>query len=224
MKNLATEIKNARQLPNKSVIIKEKSYCDLLYAWLQCNSERSDKGRMIPKVKIKWQSIEKEFTRIDSEGKVYKEMSRKTIAKYFEHLKEKGLIHLGEEDRGEDSNYYYLTTLAREDANLIEYHTLMKLTNVLQRNSLNIYSYLINQYYYNRQQPYIITIRQIKDFIGIATSTTSNNMIVDDTLDILRRLQLIDYRMKYENEKSYFEIQWVRQRLPEWSKISNESG
>lgn len=208
-------------MPSKATIVKEKNYCDLLYAWLQCNSERSDLGRMVSKAKIKWQAIERDFTRTDSEGKTYKEMSRKTIAKYFNYLEKQGFIHLGQKDKGEDEDYYYLKTLSREDANLIEFHTLVQLTNVLQKNSLNIYNYLINEYYRNRQQPYIITIRQIKDFIGIAVSTTSNNMIIDDTLDILKRLRLIDYHIVYQKEKSFFEIQWVAQRLPEWSKISD---
>jgi hypothetical protein len=32
--------KNSRQMPAISSITREKDYCDLLYAWLQCNSER----------------------------------------------------------------------------------------------------------------------------------------------------------------------------------------
>lgn len=34
--------KNSRQMPSTSSIIREKDYCDLLYAWLQCNSEREN--------------------------------------------------------------------------------------------------------------------------------------------------------------------------------------
>jgi hypothetical protein len=32
--------KNSRQMPAIAAITREKDYCDLLYAWLQCNSER----------------------------------------------------------------------------------------------------------------------------------------------------------------------------------------
>ena len=34
--------KNSRQMPSASMIVREKDYCDLLYAWLQCNSEREN--------------------------------------------------------------------------------------------------------------------------------------------------------------------------------------
>jgi hypothetical protein len=71
-------------------------------------------------------------------------MGRKTIAKYFKHLEDKGFIKLNEEDE-----YYYLTVLDSHEANLIEYNTLSKLMNVLQKNSLSIYIYLFNRYVAN---------------------------------------------------------------------------
>ena len=52
-------------------------------------------------------------------------MGRKTIAKYFKHLEDKGFIKLNQEDE-----YYYLTVLDKYEANLIEYNTLSKLMNV----------------------------------------------------------------------------------------------
>lgn len=202
--------KDSRQMPSNRATVREKDYCDLLYAWLQCKSERleDDRQRRIHKSLVKWVAIEKDFVRVDKEGKEYKVMSRKTIAKYFTFLESKKLIELKDD-------YYYLTILNPENANLIECKTLNKLMNVLQKNSLNIYNCLINEYCRRGQVPFIITIRQIKDYIGIATSTTSNNGIVDDTIDILQRLSLLDYQIKYIDNKSYIEIQWVRNALPE---------
>lgn len=202
--------KNSRQIPSTSAIIREKDYCDLLYAWLQCNSERinaTSTGRRINKSLVKWVAIEKDFTRTLSDGTTEKVMSRKTIAKYFKHLEEKGLIQL------QSDGYYYLTVLDDDEANLIEYNTLSKLINVFQKNSLSIYIYLFNRYYASGFQPFIATIKQIKDFIGIATTTTSNNIIVDDTIDILKRLGLLDYKIKFEENKSYLEFQWVKNSL-----------
>ena len=202
--------KNSRQIPSTSAIIREKDYCDLLYAWLQCNSERinaTSTGRRINKSLVKWVAIEKDFTRILSDGTTEKVMSRKTIAKYFKHLEEKRLIQL------QSDGYYYLTVLDDDEANLIEYNTLSKLINVFQKNSLSIYIYLFNRYYASGFQPFIATIKQIKDFIGIATTTTSNNIIVDDTIDILKRLGLLDYKIKFEENKSYLEFQWVKNQL-----------
>ena len=60
------------------------------------------------------------------DGSVEKVMSRKTIAKYFKHLEDRGFIKLNEEDE-----YYYLTVLDSSEANLIEYNTLSKLLNVM---------------------------------------------------------------------------------------------
>lgn len=206
--------KNSRQMPSTSSVAREKDYCDLLYAWLQCNSERenmNDVVRRIHKSKIKWVSIEKDFTRTLSDGTVDKVMSRKTIAKYFKHLEDKGLIKLNEEN-----DYYYLTVLDSTEANLIEYNTLSKLMNVLQKNSISVYIYLFNRYYANGKSSFIATIKQIKDFIGIATTTTSNNIIIDDTLDILKRLGLLEYGLiNGEDNKTYLEFKWIKNKLPD---------
>ena len=117
-------------MPSASSIVKEKDYCDLLYAWLQCNSERESinlANRRIEKSKVKWVSIERDFTRVSADGTQDKVMARKTIAKYFNHLIEKGLVY----EKEGDKEYYYLTLLENSEANLIEYNTLMKLMNVL---------------------------------------------------------------------------------------------
>ena len=199
-------------MPSTSSVAREKDYCDLLYAWLQCKSERispESQGRRILKSEIKWTKIEKDFTRKLADGTEEKVMGRKTITKYFKHLEDKGFIKLNEEDE-----YYYLTVLDSHEANLIEYITLSKLMNVLQKNSLSIYIYLFNRYVANGYQPYIATIKQIKDFIGIATTTTSNNIIIDDTIDILKRLGLLDFKMTYgEDNKTYLQFQWVKNKL-----------
>ena len=205
---------NSRQMPSTASVAREKDYCDLLYAWLQCNSERenmNDVARRIHKSKIKWTVVERDFTRVLSDGSEEKVMSRKTIAKYFKYFEDKGLIKLNEED-----GFYYLTVLDPSEANLIEYNTLSKLMNVLQKNSISVYIYLFNRYYANGRSPFIATIKQIKDFIGIATTTTSNNIIIDDTLDILRRLGLLDYGLVTgEDNKTYLEFQWIKNKLPE---------
>ena len=44
-------------MPSTTSIVREKDYCDLLYAWLQCNSERENintSRRRIEKKKVKW--------------------------------------------------------------------------------------------------------------------------------------------------------------------------
>ena len=163
----------------------------------------------IERKNVKWARIERDFTRQSSDGAIEKVMDRKTIAKYFRHLEEKGLVKLNKED-----DNYYLTVLDNYEANLIEYKTLNKLMNVFQKNSISIYIYLFNRYFANDQKPFIVTMRQIKEFIGIATSTTSNNMLIDDTLDILKRLKLLDYEIIYQDGKTMFQFKWVKNKLP----------
>lgn len=211
--------KNSRQMPSHISITREKDYCDLLYAWLQCNSERvstDDPQRRIAARLINFSAIERDFTRPtgDNGKQTEKVMNRRTIAKYFEHLQEQKLISEKQED-----GYYYLTVLEREEANLIEYTTLSKLMNVLQRHSLTIYIYLFNRYCANGYEPFIATMRQIKEFIGIATTTSSNNLIITDTIEILERLGLLKMkRIRTEEQKVLMEFQWVTNELP--NKIS----
>lgn len=204
---------DSRQMPSQSFITREKDYCDLLYAWLQCNSERVSIGsvdRKISKKKVKWAAIERDFIRVDETGKEYKIMSRKTVAKYFQFLVEEGLVI------DNDDDYYYLRVLGRQDANLIEYRTLFKMMNVLQRNCISVYIYLFNRYYANSCEPFIATMKQIKEFIGIATSTTSNNMQIADMIEFLERLGLLHMEMiTDEDNKTYMEFQWVLNKLPE---------
>lgn len=204
--------KNSRQMPTSALVVQAKEYCDLLYAWFQCESERcgiNEPGRRVPKSKASCLAIERAFTRQTSDGTVEKVMARKTIKKYLDYLIEVGLI----EPR--DDGYYYLTVLSADGAHLIEYRTLNKLMNVFRKNSISIYIYLFNRYYANGCGSFIVTMKQIKDYIGIATSTTSNNMIVDDTLEVLKRLGLLQYHMTYDGPKSMIQIDWVRNELPD---------
>ena len=56
-------------------------------------------------------------------------------------------------------------------------------------------------------------MKQIKEYIGMATSTTSNNIVVDDTLDILKRLGLLEYELTYQDGKSLLMFKWVKNSL-----------
>jgi len=52
-------------------------------------------------------------------------MSRKTIAKYFKYLENRGLVKLDDTQK-----FYYLPKIENSNANLIELNTLMKMMNV----------------------------------------------------------------------------------------------
>ena len=206
---------NSRQVPSSAYLIRPKEYCDLLWAWLQCNSERINPhipGRRVSKKIVKWTAIEKDFTRTTIDGKVEKIMGRKAIAKYFNYLIEQEMVI------DEDDGWYYLKVLDASDANLIEFNTLSKLMNVLQKNSISVYVYLFNRYYANGLEPFIVTMSQIKEFIGVATTTTSNNIFISDTIDILQRLKLLDYTIQHEGEKTIIKMLWVKNKLEDTVK------
>lgn len=196
-------------MPSNSMV-KEKNYCDLLYAWLQCKSERVSMDsdmRRVPKEEVKWIKIEQDFTRFDKEGQAQKTMERRTIAKYFNFLLEQGLIV-------ENNGYYYLEKLPSNEAALIEYNTLSKLMNTMKRNTINIYIYLFNRYFANGCQPFIATMKQIKTYLGIASTTTSNNIIISDSIDILALLGLLKMEMITVNGKSCMNFIYVKNCLP----------
>ena len=203
---------NSRQMPANKETTREKDYCDLLYAWLQCHSERVGNWtsqRRIHKSLIKWTVIERDFTRI-IEGKEVKAIARKTIAKYFAWLEENGFITFNAED-----NYYYLAVLDDRSGFLVEYKTLEVLMNTLQRRSLSIYIYLLNRYIANGYDGYDFTLGQVKDFIGFTTSTTSNNCCIVDTFEILERLGLMKYHLTCENGRYHYVVEWMKNKLPE---------
>lgn len=209
------EIKsNSRQIPYEKAIVSDKNYSDLLYTWLQCNSERvnvlngEDKQRKIEKKKCKWQTLENSMTRVDCEGKVIKLMERRTIKKYFLGLIDLGLI----QDKGDE--YYYITILPNDSASLLEFNTLSKLLNVFQQHSITLYSYLFNRFYAAGQQSYEPTIAQIKEVLGFSNNTFSNNIIITDTLDILKQLGVLDYKYRVDEiNKKHIVILWVKNSL-----------
>ena len=202
----------SRQVPSIRSITTEKDYCDLLYAYLQCNSERvspNQQVRKIDKKKCKFMLIEKAFTRI-IEGQPEKAMSKYTISKYFKKLMDMQLIY----EDANDPNFYYLTVLDPSEANLIEYRTLEILMNTMQRYNISIYVYLYNRFFANAQQAYTLTLAQVKDFIGISTNTASNNCRIVDTFDILQRLGLMSFELIWKDGLSFYQINWVRNELP----------
>ena len=77
------EIKNnSRQIPKTKEICSNKKYYDVLYAYLQCISEKNFEGKRI------FSKKEINFSKL---GNVFN-LSRQTISTKFKNLKELGLI------------------------------------------------------------------------------------------------------------------------------------
>jgi hypothetical protein len=71
----------------------------------------------------------------------------------------------------------------------------------------------MNRYLAAGEQEYIVTMSQMKDYIGIATSTTSNNLIITDIMEVLAKLGLICYEYRQEDGKTHIYIMRVENTI-----------
>jgi hypothetical protein len=178
----------------------DKNYCDLVYAWFQCKSEWDGDNRVVPYKMATFVTIGEETG-----------MDRRSASKYVKQLLKIGLL-----EENDDSKTYVLKTLQSSSAMLVPFTTLRQLVNSLNRNSVNLFVYLLNRYLGNGETSFIVTHKELKSRIGLATTTTSNNIVINDILDILRRLGLIEYELQQvEYDKTNIVVTKVSNVLPE---------
>ena len=138
-------------------------------------------------------------------------LSRQTVSTKFKNLIELGLV----EDFNKD--YYKLIVLESSLATLLPYDTIKLLTDTLNENSISTYVYLLNRYYANGCKPVQFTLESIKAFIGICTTTRSNDEIITNILFVLQKLGLIKYSLTtyqqendiFENIKTIYQLEWL---------------
>lgn len=192
---------NSRQIPKTKEICSNKKYNDILYAYLQCISEKNENGsRTFDKKEIN-------FTKL---GEIFN-LSRQTVSTKFKNLKDLGLI------KELDKNTYEVITLEKDLASLIPYDTLKLVTDTLNENSISTYVYLLNCYYANNCRSFTFTLEQIKKHIGICSSTRSNDDIITNILFVLEKIGLIKYRLTsikqendtFQNIKTIYELEWL---------------
>lgn len=178
---------NSRQVPKTKTICANKKYYDILYAYLQCVSVRDEQDgkRYFYKKDINFSKLAEIF-----------DLTRQTISTKFKNLTELGLVIKM------DENTYQLLELEPDIATLIPYKTLKILTDALNQNSISTYVYLLNQYYSNGCKPFVFTIEQIKKYIGISTSTRSNDEVVSNILYILQQIGLIRYSVINQKQEA----------------------
>lgn len=197
---------NSRQIPKARNICSNKKYYDILYAYLQCISERDAESnkRYFYKKDINFSKL----------GEIFN-LSRQTVSTKFKNLKELGLI----EEVNKDT--YQLIELSADIASLVPYNTLKLITDTLNDNSISTYIYLLNCYYGNDCRPFQFTLDQIKGYIGISTSTRSNNDIVTNILYVLEKIGLIKYSLStvkqetdnFQNVKTIYQLDWLTNTL-----------
>lgn len=197
--------RDSRQVPKNKEICTNKKYYDILYAYLQCISEYDDKTneRSFSKKAVNFTNLAKMFS-----------MSRQTISKKFNNLIELGLVVT------KDENTFLLTELNANIAALVPYKTLKLITDTLNEHSINTYVYLLNRYYANQCQAFQFTLAQVKDYIGICTSTRSNDDTITNILFVLQKLGLIRYRLttaeqkdNFNNIKTIYELEWLTNEI-----------
>lgn len=197
---------NSRQVPKTKEICSSKKYYDVLYSYLQCISEleENSKIRYFSKKEVNFTKLGEQFG-----------LSRQTISTKFKNLKELGLI----KERDKDS--YEIVILDNDLAALIPYDTLKVITDTLNENSISTYVYLLNRYYRNGQKPFQFTLEQIKNQIGICSTTRSNDNIVTNILFVLSRIGLINYSLtsvqqetdSFQNIKTIYQLDWLTNRI-----------
>lgn len=173
----------SRQVPKIKEIIANKKYHDILYSYLQTQSEWDGEighPRYVNKKLINFSKI----------GNILG-ISRQTASRRFQNLVTLGLIS----EKPNNEGNYILELLPADVAALIPEKTLNLLVNALNDNSISTYIYLLRRYIANNERPFQFSIDDIKKFIGISTSTTSNNEVVNDILYVLQKIGLIKYRL-----------------------------
>ena len=184
--------KNSRQVPSIPTYTADKKYCDLLYGYLQELSY--------------CEVIDGEVTRyVDSSSFNYTTLGeaiglkRVTASKKFKYLVEElGLIEFIEKEKR-----YKLINLDKSISSLVPYETLRQLNHSLSQNSISLYVYLMKRWYAEGQNEYQVTMSQMKSFIGIATTTTSNNDVINDILNVLTLLGLVKVEKRQIEKDNY---------------------
>ena len=191
---------NSRQVPSVKQYTADKKYHDLLYGVLQEMSYiDGDMSRYVDKQNINYSSLGERIG-----------VTRQTASSKFKNLVSIGLITYIEKDKR-----YRLNFLDAKVCSLVPFETLRAINNSLSENAISIYVYLLKRYIANNEQKYVVTMQQMKNFIGVSDSTTSNNYIINDILNILKLIGLIDVELKMENDKWHIVVKKVGNTLPD---------
>lgn len=195
---------DSRQIPKVKTYTASKKYNDLLYGVLQEMSQVTEEGG----VKIRY-IVEKDVSY--SQLGIRLGLTRQTVSTKF-----KNLISLGLIVEDSERKRFILKQLDQTDGSLIPFKTLKILNNTLSHNAISTFVYLLNRFIAAGEIPYVVTLKQVKEFIGIAASTSSNDDIVTDIFQVLKLIGLIDYGKVYDDDyKSYFTVKSVRNVIKE---------
>lgn len=185
MNNTKT-LNKARQIPSSKKYCADRNYTDILYAYLQYQSKRDwdenqiEKGpRYLLKSDINFSTLGEALN-----------LTRQTVSTKFKNLIKLELI-----TPSEDGKVYYLNVLPQQDATLIPYDLLEFMVDAFSDRAYSTYCYLFNRYWANSKQPFEFTYDQIKNHLGLCTSTRSNDHIISNILTMLANNGLISFEL-----------------------------
>lgn len=193
-----------RQIPKTKEYCANKDYYDILYGYLQEQSQweknQYNNRRYVEKSIINYSQLGRKLG-----------LSRQTVSKKFKNLIDLGLI------KDEQGDKYYLTPLSSDIASLIPNPTLKLITDTLNEYSISVYVYLLVRYIANGEEYFIFKLSDIKKHIGICTTTRSNDDIITNILFVLQKIGLIKYHLTtlqqdnvdYKDVKTVYQLDFL---------------
>lgn len=184
------EEKNRRQVPKVKEFLAAKKYCDIVYCYMQVISHFDEKNniRYVLKRECKFTSVANDLG-----------LTRQTVAKKIKDMTDDpkndgvGLIH-------EEVDRYILLNLEKEVAELVPFSTLRILTNTVQERVISVFVYLLVRYRAEQEKPFMFTLTQIKKYVGVGISR-STDYIITDILLVLSKLELVSYELKPDKQE-----------------------
>lgn len=182
---------NSRQIPKDKIYLKNTTYHDYLYGYLQSKAHWDGvvgHPRVVPKKEVNFSQIASEFNK-----------TRQTVSKHFrsmlEGTKQNEEKHLPPLIRQKGS-YYQLILLEAKLAMLVPQSTLQVLLSCLKENVISMYVYLFNRYYANQSREFMFTLEQVKAGIGVGPKSHNNNEGIVSILYVLQKLGLLKYQLR----------------------------
>ena len=193
-----------RQIPKTKEYCANKEYYDILYGYLQQQSQweqkKNNNRRYVDKSLINFSQLGRQLG-----------ISRQTASKKFKNLINLGLII------DEPGDKYYLTPLSADIASLIPNPTLKLITDTLNEYSISVYVYLLMRYIANNEEIFQFKLSDIKKHIGICSTTRSNDEIITNILFVLQKIGLIKYHLTtlqqenvdYKDVKTIYQLDYL---------------
>ena len=177
-----------RQIPQAKEYLCNPLYWDIVYGYIQVNSEWDGiegHPRILPKRKAVFSKIGE-----------YLGLSRQTVSKHFQDLGEgstkngTGLNLIRKLPNGD----YEIEILDSKIATLINIDTLRVLTSAVNEHTISVYVYLYSRWKASKGS-FSFTYEQLKKVIGIGSDSSSNNYIIKDILNVLALMQLLNFEV-----------------------------